>query len=250
MALRSLALPALAAAGVLGAWAAASTRVPEVLLPSPLGVARAAWETREALAEALLVTGGCSLAGLGLAVLTGLLGALLFQLSRSLELALTPYALLLQTLPIIAVAPLLVVWLGYGPPVAIASGAIVAFFPILTSASLGLSAVSTDQEELFAVYGASRTQELLKLRLPAALPVLFGGLRTAAGLSVIGVIVGEFVGSTGTPRSLGYLVQYAARSARTDRSFAAIFAAALLALLFFGAVRLAERLSIGQWHGR
>lgn len=243
-------LPLGAAALALAAWAALAGTLNPVLLPGPLAVVQAAWHTREALLEATLVTGASSLAGLVLAVLCGLAGALCFQLSRALELALTPYALLVQTLPIVAVAPLLVVWLGYGPPVAVASAAIVAFFPVLTAANLGLGAATGEQRELFAVYGASRFQTLCLLRLPAALPTLFAGLRSAAGLAVIGAIVGEFVGSTGNPRSLGYLVQVAARSAHTDRSFAAIGASALLALIFFGVVRLAEHLAIGRWHGR
>ena len=242
-------LPLAAALVAVGAWWGLSLRLNPVLLPSPWSVLLACWETRAALLEATAVTGACSLAGLLMAVALGLVGALGFQLSRPLELALTPYALLVQTLPIVAVAPLLVVWLGYGPPVAVASAAIVAFFPVLTSASLGLGAASRTELELFGVLGASRVQILLKLRLPGALPYLFGGLRTAGGLAVIGAIVGEFVGSTGSPRSLGYLVQTAARSARTDRSFAAIGAAALLALAFFAVVRLLEHLAVGRWHG-
>jgi len=246
----SWSLPLAAAALAVGAWALLASQLNPVLLPGPLAVLQAAWDTREGLLEATVVTGLSALVGLLLAVVLGMLGATLFQLSRWVELALTPYALLVQTVPIVAVAPLLVVWLGYGPPVAVASAAIVSFFPVLTSANLGLAASSTEQRELFAITGASPLQTLLKLRLPMALPYLFGALRTAGGLAVIGAIVGEFVGANGTPRSLGYLVQAAARGAHTDRSFAAILAAAALALGIFGAIRALEHRAIGRWHGR
>lgn len=244
------ALPAvLAAAAILLLWVVLAARTPVVLLPGPLEVLQAAVKGREALVEATLHTGLASLAGLGLAVLFGLGGAISFHLSRPLELALYPYALVIQTLPVIAVAPLLVVWLDYGTPVAIASAAIVAFFPVLTSAHRGLTAASPDQVELLRLYGAGRWQELVKLRVPMALPFVLTGLRSAGGLAVIGAVVGEFVGSNGVPRSLGYQVLYAIRTSSTDLSFAAIGCAAALSLGYFLCVRLLERLLVGRWHG-
>lgn len=244
------ALPALlAAVAMLLLWVLLAARTPVVLLPGPLEVLSAAVAGREALLEATLHTGLASLAGLGVAVVLGLGGAVLFHLSRPLELALYPYALLLQTLPVIAVAPLLVVWLDYGTPVAIASAAIVAFFPVLTSAHRGLSAASPDQVELLRLYGASRWQELARLRAPTALPFLLTGLRSAGGLAVIGAVVGEFVGSNGVPRSLGYQVLYAIRTSSTDLSFAAIGCAASLSLGYFLLVRWLERRLVGRWHG-
>lgn len=237
-----------AAALALAAWWVAALRLPEVLLPGPLEVATAAWRAREQLVEATLQTGIASLLGLLLAVAVGISGAVLFLRSRALEAALYPYALLLQTVPIVAIAPLLVVWLGYGRPVAVATAAIVSFFPVLTSANVGLRSTSPEHLELLELYGAGFWAQLVKLRFPAALPHLFSGLSTAVGLSVIGAIVGEFVGSNGQPASLGYLVLRSARSADTGVTFAAIFAATGLALLAFGSVRLAERRIIGAWH--
>lgn len=242
-------LPVLTAGGLLASWAALSTRYPPVLLPSPAEVTLAAIAGAETLLEATTTTAMSSLSGLLLAVGTGLLGAMLFSRSRWIEAALYPYALLIQTVPIVAIAPLLVVWLGYGSPPAIASAAIVSFFPVLTAANLGLRSTPREQVELFALYDAGFLRTLLHLRLPGALPFLFSGLRTAAGLSVIGAIVGEFVGSNGLPPSLGFVVLRSARSADTATSFAAIFAAAALALAFFSAVRLLEKFSIGRWHG-
>lgn len=242
-------LPAGVAAGlVLCAWAFVAAQVPPVLLPGPVEVLRAGLAGRQALLEATLHTALASLCGLALAFGLGLGGAVAFHFSRALELALYPYALLLQTLPVVAVAPLLVVWLDYGTPVAVASAALVSFFPILTSTHLGLRAVAVEQVELLRLYGATPLQELRLLRAPACLPFLFGGLRTAGGLAVIGAVVGEFVGSNGLPRSLGYQVLYAARAADTALSFAAIGCAAALSGGIFLAVRLLERRLIGRWH--
>jgi NitT/TauT family transport system permease protein len=163
--------------------------------------------------------------------------------------ALVPYTVLLQIVPIVAIAPMLVIWLGYGTRVAATTAAIAAFYPVYSAATTGLRAPSQELVDLLRLYGASRPQELWLLRLPAALPSLFAGLRTAAGLAVIGAIVGEFVGSNGAPPTLGWLVMFSARSARTDLCFAAIACAAAIALTLHGALRLAERRAIGRWYG-
>lgn len=242
-------LPAvLAALLLLAGWALVASRTSPLLLPGPLAVLRAGWTAREALVEATLHTGLSAVAGLALATGLGVAGAVAFHLSRTLELALYPYALLLQTLPIVAIAPLLVVWLDYGSPVAVASAALVAFFPVLTAGHLGLRAASAEQVELFRLHGATAWQELVLLRLPASLPTWFAGLRSAGGLAVIGAVVGEFVGSNGVPRSLGYQVIYAARTAEPALSFAAIGCASALSLGLFVVVRLGERRFIGRWH--
>ena len=142
-----VAMPVLTAGAALAVWTAASARLPPVLLPSPVEVLEASWAARASLAEATLTTARAAIGGLAIAGVAGMAGAIAFQRSRWLEVALYPYALLIQTLPIVAIAPLLVVWLGYGLPVAAAAAAIAAFFPVLTGASLGLSSVSTAQVE-------------------------------------------------------------------------------------------------------
>ncbi len=242
-------LPFVAAAVGLAAWSLLASRLPEVLLPGPVDVLAALHAHPMRLLRAAGSTLTASVTGLALAMVFGGLGAVVFWRSRWMEVALYPYALLIQTVPIIAIAPLLVVWLGYGLPVAVVTAAIVAFFPVLTSANLGLRSATTAQVELLRLHDASWSQELFKLRLPAALPYLFTGLRSAVGLSVIGAVVGEFVGSSGQPPCLGYLVIQSARSAETALTFATIGACAVLALLLFGLVRLAEARIIGPWHG-
>ena len=243
------ALPVLTAAVAVGVWWALASRYPPALLPAPDEVLAAAIAERSVLLAATRSTALAALGGLLIATISGISGAVLFQRSRWLEAALYPYALLIQTVPIVAIAPLLVIWLGYGLAPATASAAIVSFFPILTAANLGLRSATDAQLELFALYGARWGQTLRHLRLPVALPFLFSGLRTAAGLSVIGAIVGEFVGSNGMPTSLGYLVLRSARSADTATTFGAIGCATALALAFFSLVRLTERRVIGPWHG-
>ena len=241
-------LPALVLIGVLAAWSAGAAALPPVLLPGPMDVLDAIVADPARLAGAALRTGLCALGGLCIGAVIGAGLGVGFLWSRSLELAVYPYALLLQTLPVVAVAPLLVVWLGYGAPVAVAASALVSFFPLLTAAHVGLLGVDPEQVELFALYKASRWQELRWLRAPAAAPAAFAGLRTAAGLSVIGAIVGEFVGSNGDPPSIGYLVLRSARSADTALTFAAVGAAAVLAGALYGAVRAAEALALGPYH--
>ena len=244
-------LPALAAALALVAWHLLAILVAQpVLLPSPGDVIQAMGSHRAELSLAVGQTAMASIGGLALAGVFGVGGAVAFQRSRWVEAALYPYALLVQTLPIVAIAPLLVVWLGYGMPVALVAGAIAAFFPILTSTNLGLANASAERVELLRLYGASWWQELTLLRLPGALPQVFGGLRSAGGLAVIGAIVGEFVGSNGQPPSLGFLVLRSARAADTGLSFAAIGCAALLALAIFGVLRLLQWRVIGAWAAR
>lgn len=245
----SRALPLLVALLILAAWWAFSLTQPEILLPGPAQVLDAAWTGRTRLLEALLYTALSSLGGLAIATGIGLGGAALFLRFGWLERALYPYALFLQTVPIIAIAPLLVVWLGYGVSVAVTTATIVCFFPILTSANAGLSSPSRSEVELLQLYGASWTQTLTKLRLPRALPTVLAGYRSAVGLSVIGAIVGEFVGATGDPVSLGYLVISSSRSADTATTFAAVFASAALAGSLFAIVRAIEKRAIGAWHG-
>ena len=242
------ALPALSAGLALLTWSALASRLPPVLLPSPAEVLAAGWRARETLGQAALSTGLSALAGLGIATLGGLAGGVLFLRSRWLEAAFYPYALLIQTMPIVAVAPLLVVWLGYGRPVGVAAAAIASFFPVLTAVNVGLRSAEPEQVELLQLYGASWLQTLWKLRFPASLPYVFAGLRVAGGLAVIGAIVGEFIGSNGQPPSLGYLVLRAARTAETGLSLAAVLSATALSLLLYGAVRVAERWVIGPWH--
>lgn len=240
--------PAALAAGLL-AWELGGRMAGPLLLPGPIAVLGALGRHHERLLVATGQTALGSLGGLALALLLGVGAAVAAWASAPLRRALIPYTVLLQVVPIVAVAPLLVVWLGYGLPVAVASSFIASFYPVWSSASTGLVAPAPELVDLLRLYRAPRWRELVDLRLVAALPALFSGVRSAAGLAVIGAIVGEFVGSNGVPPTLGQLVVYSARSAQTDVAFAAIACATALALLLHGAARWTEARAIGRWYG-
>lgn len=234
--------------GVL-CWALVAERVGPLLLPTPGAVIQALWEERFKLGRAALETGVASLGGLALASVCGVLAACAAWWSRALRFVVLPYTVLVQIVPIVAIAPMLVVWLGYGRGVALATAVIASFYPIYSATNTGLVAPSAELVDLYRLLGASRLQELLGLRAWAALPALFSGLRTAGGLAVIGAIVGEFIGSNGSPPTLGYTVLFASRSARSEVAFAAIGVAGALALGIGAGVGWLERRWIGRWYG-
>lgn len=240
---------ALAVLAGLVLWALLAAQVGPLLLAGPLDVVRAFGSDGGRLAEASFRTALGAVGGLLAATFLGLTLAIGAWWSATLRAALLPYTVLLQVVPIIAIAPLLVVWLGYGLGVSLTTAVIAAFYPVYSGATTGLRAPGRELVDLLHLYGASRAQQLWLLRLPAALPALFSGLRAAAGLSVIGAIVGEFVGSNGYPPTLGYLVVFSARSARLDLCFAAITASAVLAVGMHLALRWLERRAIGRWYG-
>ena len=196
-----------------------------------------------------LTTGKSALTGFLLSAVLGVASAIVLASSRLLERALYPYTVFLQTVPIVAVAPLLVLWFGPGLRADAASALIVAVFPVIANTLAGLRSVDPALRDLFRIYGASRWDTLVKLALPSALPSLVTGLRVASGLSVIGAIVGEFVaGFSEDAAGLGILVLSSYRQLRTDLLFAAVLAAALLGLALFGAVQLAGHLLLRRWH--
>ncbi|MSQ02973.1 MAG: ABC transporter permease subunit [Myxococcales bacterium] len=241
---------AVASMGVgLAAWWLLAGRAGPLLLPRPDAVAVALWAERGRLAAATYETGVASLAGLLASSSLGVLAAAVGWWSPTARLSLRPWTVLVQVVPIVAIAPMLVVWLGYGRGVATVTAAIAAFYPVYSAAESGLRAPSAELVDLFRLYGASRGQELVRLRAWAALPALFSGLRTAAGLAVIGAIVGEFIGSNNAPPTLGYTVLFASRGARADLAFAAVVMAGALALGLNEAIAGVERRWIGRWYG-
>lgn len=233
-----VALTALAEAGirVLG--------ISPLLLPTPSEVVRAAITQRATLLPALAETSWATLAGLALSAAVGVAAAVALSAARWIERAFYPYAIFFQVVPIIAIAPLLVIWFGYGARAVVAAGFIVSVFPVIANTLAGLRSVDPTLRDLFRLYGAGRLAQLWKLELPFALPFILTGLRIAAGLAVIGVIVGEFVGGGG----LGVVVLGGMRQQRTDLVFAAILEASALGLALFAAVSLASRLALRRWH--
>ena len=237
--------PALTFVLVIGLWEGLvrTLQVPAFLVPPPSTVLRTAWHERSALAGSLLTTAEGACLGFLLSATLGTLVGLVFSLSRWLERGLYPYALFLQTVPIVAVAPLLVLWFGPGLRAVAVSAFIVSVFPIIANTLAGLRSVDPRLADLFRLYGAPLGQTVLKLRLPTAIPSMMTGLKVASGLSVIGAIVGEFVaGFSEGNAGLGITVLSAYRQLRTDLLFAAVLLASLLGLSLFALVSV-----LGAW---
>jgi NitT/TauT family transport system permease protein len=213
--------------------------VPAFLVPTPTAVLAAGWDERVLLGGALLTTAEGALAGYMLSLIFGTVAGLFLSLSRVLERALYPYALFLQTVPIVAVAPLLVLWFGPGLRAVSVSAFIVSVFPIIANTLAGLRGVDARLTDLFRLYGASTADSLIKLGLPSAVPSMATGWRVASGLAVIGALVGEFVaGFSEGSAGLGITVLAAYRQLRTDLLFATVILASLLGLSLFAAVSL------------
>lgn len=236
------AIPAIAVAVAVAAFwqfAVDHWRIPTYLLPSPAQVATACWEKRLALLQAFGVTARAALAGLTAAAVAGTLLAILFSQSRMLRTALYPYVVFLQTVPIVAIAPLLITWSGYGERTVILVSAIIALFPILSNVTAGLLALDANHRDLFRLYRAGRWPTLVRLRLPTAMGHLALGLRISCGLAVIGAIVGEFfVGRGGDSPGLGAVMDRWLAMGKTDALIAAVFLSSLLGLCMFTAIGL------------
>jgi NitT/TauT family transport system permease protein len=218
--------------------------VPAYLMPTPGEVFASLRDDKVELWQAFVSTASSALLAVILSAAAGIGFALLLSLSQTLKKAIYPYAVFFQTVPIIAIAPLLVIWFGFGKPTVVASAFIVSVFPVIASTLLGLESTDPSLVDLFRLYEARRWTAIWKLRLPFALPQIFSGLRIAAGLSVIGAIVGEFIAGGG----LGSVVDAARTQQRIDKVFAAVLASALLGLMIVAILNLAARLSLRHWH--
>lgn len=212
--------------------------VPSFILPAPSAVLEVLVSDASTFQNAFLETTIASGVGFLISALLGTSFALLLSLSKTFRAMFYPYAIFFQTVPIIAIAPLLVIWLGYGLPTVIASAFIVSVFPVIANSLLGL--LSTDRLllDLYQMLGAGRFQTLFSLRFRAGLPQILGGFKISAGLSVIGAIVGEFISGSG----LGGVVDTARNQQRVDRVFAAVILAAVLGILFFSLISLMNAL--------
>lgn len=217
-------------------WLLPALGVPTYLLPPPSHVL--AQLAAGGLLGHAVATAAAAIAGLATGGLAGVGLAVLFVLLRPLEDALYPWVLVSQAIPAAVLAPLLTVWLGDGLAPRAAMAALFAFFPILVATARGLRDISPEQLALMRAWGATRRQLLRHLRLPAALPAMFSGLRVAAALAVVGAIVSELAGAG---QGLGFVASVATYQLRTDRVFAAVTWAAALSLALHAAIALAER---------
>lgn len=209
------------------------------IVPAPSRVAAALASDAGSFAASTWLTLRAALAGFLIAAFVGIAFGSALSISRRVERSVYPLTLLLQMVPLVAIAPVLVIWLGNGAPAVIASSAIVAVFPVIANTLAGLRSADPLLEELFDFHRASAWQRWTKLRFPSAIPSIFTGLRIAAGLATIGAVVGEFVaGFSSDATPLGMVITSSQREFRTDRVFAAVMLASVVGFMLFGAVNL------------
>ncbi|WP_455818195.1 ABC transporter permease [Pseudomonas cerasi] len=211
-------------------WLASLSDIPAFLLPSPAAVAHALWDGRAFLAYHSLITASEVLIGLVLGVLLGSLLAIAMMFSPRLQRWLMPVVLTSQAIPVFALAPLLVLWFGFGISAKVAMAVLVIFFPVTSTFFDGLRRVNQDYLDLARTMGASRWAQLRHVRLMVALPGFGSGLRMAAAVAPIGAIIGEWVGSA---EGLGYVMLNANARMQTDQCFAALFILVLMTVLLW-----------------
>jgi NitT/TauT family transport system permease protein len=247
-----VAAPLMLGALFLAAWQAFVwlDAIPAYVLPGPLLIGETLWRDGPSLLASLWVTLRITLAALAAAIVLGGALAILFAQSRLLEISLFPYAVVLQVTPIVAIAPLIIIWLRDEVFLSLVVCAwIVAFFPIVGNTTLGLNSADRNLVDLFRLYRASRWQALRYLRVPTALPYFLGGLRISGGLALIGAVVAEFVASTGgTETGLASRIVEAGYRLQIARLFAALLLLALTGVAIFAALSWLTRRLIGHWH--
>ena len=245
-----IALPVVVFAAAIAAWHAVVTinAIPPYVLPGPGLVLATLINDWPVLSQSLAVTLLTTLQGFVAAALGGTALAILFNQSRWLEFALLPYAIIVQVTPVIAIAPLLLIYLPQ-PTAVVVCAFIVAFFPVLANTTLGLASVDRNLVGLFRLYGASRLQTLLYLKLPAALPQMLGGLRIAGGLSLIGAVVAEIAaGSAGAGSGLAYRIAESSYRLNIPRMFAALLLLSAAGIVIYAGLAWASHLALRRWH--
>jgi NitT/TauT family transport system permease protein len=243
-------LPVVVLAAGIAAWEylVRANDIQPYVLPAPSLVFTTLITDWGVLFRSLLTTLLTTMEGFVAAAIGGIALALLFNLSKWLEYSLFPYAVILQVTPVIAIAPLLLIYLSQ--PVAVVVCAwIVAFFPVLSNTTLGLNSVDRNLAGLFRLYGASPLQTLCFLKLPAALPYILGGLRIAGGLSLIGAVVAEIAaGSAGAGSGLAYRIAESGYRLNIPRMFAALLLLSAAGIVIYGVLALTSHLVLRRWH--
>lgn len=225
-------------------------QIPPYLLPAPSLVLKTLIQEWSQLFPSLIITLKITLVAFLTATISGVLVAILFAQSKWIERSFFPYAVILQTTPIVAIAPLIIIWFRNSTFSALIFCAwIVAFFPIVSNTTLGLNSIDPNLANLFQLYQASRWQTLLYLRLPSALPYFLAGLRISGGLSLIGAVVAEFVAGTGGARSgIAYQILMASYNLEIPRMFAALFLITSLGVLIFIVLTILSNFLLKDWH--
>jgi NitT/TauT family transport system permease protein len=243
--------PLLIGVVLVAMWQAVVTgmALPAYLVPSPFLMMQTLVTDWVPLGMALLVTLKITLLSFVLAVVAGVLISFLFVQSKRIETALFPYAVLLQVTPIVAVAPLIIIWVKNPTAAMTVCAALVALFPIISNTTLGLRSIDPDLQSYFKLNRATRWQQLVRLRIPSALPYFFGGLRISSGLALIGAVVAEFVAGTGgSGAGLAYQILQAGFQLNIPRMFAALLLVSLTGVGLFVLMAWLTKLALGGWH--
>ena len=235
----------------LAAWeiAVRAAHVPVYILPGPVVIAHTLVRDWSTLYPSLVVTVLITLAALTAATVLGVAIAVLFAQSKWIELSFFPYAVILQVTPIVAIAPLNIIWVKDTATALLICAWIVSFFPILSNTTLGLNSTDHNLLNLLQLYGASRRQVFWYLRLPSALPYFLGGLRISGGLALIGAVVAEFVaGSGGIQSGLAYRILESGYQLNIPRMFAALFMITATGIVIFVILTLVGHVALRRWH--
>lgn len=244
-------MPTLVVALTILAWdrIVVINEIPHYILPGPGLVMETLIKDWPILFDSLLVTLQITLGALTIAVLGGVGLAVLFTQSRWIEMSFFPYAVILQVTPIVSIAPLIFIYVDSKIAGLLICAWIVAFFPILSNTTLGLSSADHNLRDLFKVYGATRWQQLRFLQLPSALPYFLGGLRIAGGLSLIGAVVAEYVAGTGGIGSgLAFRILEAGYRLNIPRMFAALLLIAFTGIIIFASLSFLSHMLLRKWH--
>ena len=224
--------------------------VPPYVLPAPSAAWTAFIENFSSLMASLWTTLSITWISFGVALSCGLCLAVLFSQSRLLDMALMPYAIVLQVMPVVSIAPLIIIWVGFDriDLALVIIATIVGFFPILSNALLGLQSTDANLVDLFRLYGASRWQTLWRLQLPTALPYLLSGMKISGGLALIGAVVAEFVAGSGTSTGLAWRIVEAGNRLEIDKMFAALGLLSVVGFINYYALSGLQWLLLHRWH--
>ena len=223
-------------------------KIPRILLPSPWEIITISIQRMDDLLSATLITAQAALAGFALALAIGTTFGLLFSVSKIARRGVYPYMIFLQTVPIVAIAPLIIIWFGGGMASIVVIVTVISLFPIVTNVTTGLRSVDTGLLDLMTLYRAAPHQVLFKVRLPQAIPYLVTGAKISSGLTIVGAVIGEYMAGHGIDeQGLGYYIFMSSQNFQTEVLFAAIFLSSLLGVTMVTAVAVISRTLLARW---
>ena len=226
-------------------------KIPLYILPAPSDIISSLVVNYKDLFSSAFVTLRITIIAFIIASFLAIFLAILFSQSKIIELSLYPIAVIFQVTPVVAIAPLILIWVGFDNAeyAILILAIIVAFFPVLANANLGIKSVNNNLHELFSLYGTSRYQRLIKLQIPFALPFILTGMKTSIGLSLIGTVVAEFVAGSGTSTGLAWRIIEAGNRLDVAKLFAALILLVILGIFLFLLISYIEKIVLKKWHG-